>query len=126
MAHVSAWERSLLALLRGEPRAAAVGLDKARYELLDTDEINAHIVAEARTRTLAGVRERFLATHDQVVTAVRALSDEQLLLPYSHYQPEDPPHNENPVVGWINGNTWDHYNEHIAWIRALHPRKFGA
>jgi hypothetical protein len=45
------------------------------------------------------------------------MSDEDLLRPYSHFQPNDPPFNPNPVWPWIVGNTFGHYEEHIQYMR---------
>ena len=44
------------------------------------------------------------------------MSDDDLALPYSHYQPNDPPYNAEPVAGWVAGNTSEHYEEHIGWL----------
>jgi hypothetical protein len=47
------------------------------------------------------------------------MTDEDLQRPYSHYQPNDPPHNPAPVLGWITGNTNEHYEEHSSWLGNL-------
>lgn len=116
LAHIVGWEGSLLALLRGESRALAVGLTPGEYETLDTDAINARILADSRGLPLAEVKRRFAERHEEVLAFLRGMSDAGLMLPYSHYQPNDPPRNENPVIGWIAGNTFGHYEEHLEWI----------
>ena len=47
------------------------------------------------------------------------MDDAALYLPYSHYQPGAPPYNDQPVIGWIAGNTFGHYEEHIEWLHSL-------
>jgi hypothetical protein len=126
MAHLTAWERSLLALLEGGSRAAAVGIDPELFGQLDTDGIIALIVEAARKHSLDDVRTLFRETHETLRKEVAALSDADISKPYAHFQPNDPAADQHPVVGWINGNTWDHYNEHEPWIRAIFPGRFDA
>jgi hypothetical protein len=116
--HVAAWESSLLALLRGESRAVAVGLSEAEEHSLDTDGINARIDAAGRKLSPDEVRRRFEETHREVLAQLESMSDTDLLLLYSHYQPDAPPYEARPVLGWIAGNTYEHYEEHIGWIKA--------
>ena len=46
-----------------------------------------------------------------------SLSDEDLHRPYSYYQPGSPQTAE--VIGWIVGNSYEHYDEHRPWIEAI-------
>ncbi len=120
VAHVTAWERSLLALLRGEDRAAAVGLDRAFYDAHETDIlVNAAIRDLHLADPFDSALEDFAATHREVLALLDGLDDSALSLPYSHYQPEDLPYNERPVIGWIAGNTFEHFEEHTGWLTAL-------
>ena len=54
----------------------------------------------------------------ELVMLLNSMTQADLEMPYSHYQPDDLPYNGNPVGGWVHGNTWDHYNEHIGWLEA--------
>jgi hypothetical protein len=119
LAHVAAWEKSLLALLHGEDRAGAVGVSRAEYEKLDTDGVNERIYRQHRDELFEDVIADYHATHRRVIETLNGMDDAALALPYSHYQPNDPPHNPSPVAGWIDGNTWEHYEEHIGWLRKL-------
>jgi ureidoglycolate hydrolase len=121
LAHVAAWEESLLALLDGRDRNQAVGLSAAESVSAnhDTDAINAVIYRRHRDRSASDVLATFHETHARVLAALDRLTDADLLRPYSHYQPNAQPLDPRPVLGWIEGNTWDHYDEHAAWIRAL-------
>ncbi len=122
LAHVAMWEQSLLALLEGRSRSAAIGVDQGTYETTDTDGLNAILHERCKALSLADALSLFRRSHEQVLAVLASMSDEDLFRPYSHYQPGDPPHNADPVVGWVAGNTFDHYAEHIGWIRALLAR----
>ena len=119
LAHVAVWERSLLALLEGRPRHEGMGLDRATYEDGDSDAINAALYARHHDRPLSEVLADFRATHERLLSVLSGMSDEDLYRPYSHYQPGESPQNDDPVIGWIAGNTFGHYDEHAGWIRQL-------
>jgi hypothetical protein len=119
LAHVTAWEQSLLALLEVRNRDAAVGLDVAHDEGMDVDDVNAIIFQRNRDRSLRDVLAALRQSHAQVLAALARLTDADLFKPYSHYQPDDQPLNATPVIGWIIGNTYEHYLEHDTWIRVL-------
>lgn len=113
LAHLSTWEASLVALLDGASRATAVGIDPAEYARLDTDAINARILERERARPAATVIEEATLRHESLRERLGALTDEDLLRPYAHYQPNETPPNERPVVAWIIGDTVGHYREHL-------------
>lgn len=119
LAHITAWEQSLLALLKGRDRTAAQGLGDVNTDDLDVDAVNALIRERNGNRTLDEVRSAFQRSHADVRAAISALSDDDLKKPYAHYQPNDPEARQDPVVGWIIGNTVEHYWEHNGWIRQL-------
>ena len=116
LAHVRAWEQSLLALLEGRDRNVAIGVDSAAN--LDIEAINALIQQQSQQQPLEEVLLTLRQSHAQVVAAVERLSDADLFKPYSAYQPTVPERSE-PVIGWIIGNTYEHYAEHTEWIKAL-------
>ncbi|MGD9933009.1 MAG: DinB family protein [Dehalococcoidia bacterium] len=118
VAHITAWERSLLGILKKGSRADAMGVPGDLWQGHDTDAINAFLAARARGERAEAIREQLLETHAELTGVLRGLTDEDVALPYSAYQPHDPPSNANPVSGWIAGNTWEHYEEHIGWLRA--------
>lgn len=117
LGHITAWERSTLGLLRGQDRAIAMGLDPGVYGTLDTEALNALLAARAEELPLAQVRTEAEQVHSELIGLVESMSEAEMSKPYSHYQPNDPPHNATPVFAWVNGNTWDHYQEHIGWLR---------
>jgi ureidoglycolate hydrolase len=118
LVHVTIWEESLLALLEGRDRDAAIGLEPSGGEVpSDVDAINARIHEKHRNRPYGDVLGKFRANDARVLDAVDKLSDSDLLRPYSYYQPGAD--EIRPVVGWINGNTWEHYDEHVKEMEKL-------
>lgn len=117
VAHVTAWERSLIALLTGRSRAAAVGMDEAEYASADVDRVNARIQAQTRSRSTAEVLAEARTTHAELLAVLAPLSWEDLGKPYSHYQPASPERDE-PVLGSVHGNTIEHYPEHREYLEA--------
>lgn len=115
-AHVTAWEKSLHGLLRKQDRGAAMGLPPELWAGHDLEAINGFLAVEAAPKTVHAVLREASETHDELMALLESMKQEQLEQPYSDYQPFDPKPNANPVGGWVHGNTWDHYNEHIGWL----------
>jgi hypothetical protein len=115
LVHLAAWEHSLLGLIQGHDRVAAMGLSEPVEE---TDAINEAIRKlhgmDAPEEALAYFRD----AHAQLIAALGKLSDADLQKPYSHFQPSDADE-KRPVIGWVAGNTYEHYAEHINWINQL-------
>ena len=115
LAHVAAWEHSLLALLEGRDRAGAMGLNEPLEEI---DSINEAIRKLHAGDTGDEALGYFRDSHAQLMAAIAKLDDADLEKPYSHYQPSEPDE-KRPVVGWVAGNTYEHYAEHSDWINHL-------
>lgn len=128
VAHLAAWERSAIALLRKQHRGEAMGLPRETWDAHDRgdesnwpttgERVNAALAAAAETQPLEQVLAESASTHAELLATLASMSQEDLVRPYSHYQPDDPPFNPAPVVGWVHGNTWEHYNEHIEWLES--------
>jgi len=116
LAHVAAWERSLLGLIEGQDRLAAMGLHEPVEE--NTDVINDALVKLHQHETPDQTLKYFRDSHAQLMTALGKLTDADLQKPYSHFQPADPDE-KRPVIGWVAGNTYEHYAEHIDWINQV-------
>jgi hypothetical protein len=113
--HVAAWELSLIALLEGRDRLAEMGVPGVAE---DTTAINEAIWRLHREEPDGAALDSFRETHRRLITSLGRLSDEDLGRPYSHFQPSDPDE-KRPVAGWIAGNTYEHYAEHVAWMKDL-------
>ncbi|HEY7035725.1 MAG TPA: DinB family protein [Thermomicrobiales bacterium] len=120
LAHLSAWQRSLIALLEGESRPAALGIeDLTQEEESGFAEINAVLHERTKDQPLDRVLAEFRQSRRDLLAVLDRLSDDDLYEPYSHYQPNDPPYNPDPVIGWIVGNTFGHEEEHLEWFEGL-------
>lgn len=120
LAHLTIWEQGLAALLQGLPRYTAMGLDEQTYLSTDEDGLNEIIFQHNKDRSLTEVLAAFQQAHQQVLAALAGLTDADLFLTYSHYQPDEPGEDSGaPILKWIAGNTYDHDAEHQAWIEAL-------
>jgi hypothetical protein len=116
--HIAAWEHSLLALLEGADRHQAMGVGR---DVDETDAINAAVWAMHRNKTPEQALDYFHQTHALLLKLLRTMSDDDLRLPYNHYQPNEPrdPGDNRPALDWVAGNTYEHYAEHIDWIHQL-------
>lgn len=119
LAHLAAWEAGIAALLRHQPRWAAIGLDEATIAQHEMDDWNEIIYQQNRDRSLAEVQHYFEEGHRQLLVALDRLAEEELFKPYAYFEggkAEDD--DTRPIIGWIIGNTYEHYDEHQGWIEA--------
>ena len=117
LAHVTAWERFLLLrYLQGRPADEAMGLDEASAEP-HYDIINAALYERNRDRSLADVTESARAIHREVVDYLASLPFETVMRQMYDDDPE-----KRPLMAWVAGNTFGHYEEHLEAIRALAGR----
>ncbi len=121
VAHLAAYVYGMAALLRREPRWAAMQLsEKLVRDSQSDDEINAVIYQQYKDCSTSEVRAAFRDAHQQMLNALKNLTDADLFKTYAYYQPHDPDaNNKDPVLGWIVGNTYEHYAEHRPWMEEL-------
>lgn len=117
LAHLATWEQVLLARLAGRDRAAALGLDAASADL-HVDAINRLIYERNQGRSLADVLASSRETHQQVRAAIARLDDADLLRPSAVVPGQPGADGVRPIIGWLTGMTWKHYEEHLAAIEA--------
>lgn len=125
-AHLRDWEYSLVALLQKEVRYEAMGLTKELIASGDFDVQNDVLYQKHKDRPLADVLTDFRSTHQQLLDILANLNDEDLQRPYRHYQPNiawigatSDSYADNPVMGWMVGDTYGHYAEHILDLNDL-------
>ncbi|MCL4861648.1 MAG: ClbS/DfsB family four-helix bundle protein [Caldilineaceae bacterium] len=119
LAHLIPWAAGIVALLQRQPRWPAMGLDAPPTED-EIDAANARLHAQRAQQPLHAVLLELARTHQQVLETLAGLTDADLRQPYSHYQPNEPGEESGaPILGWVAGNTWEHYQEHLGWMRAL-------
>ena len=119
LAHIAAWEASLIGLFEGTDRAAAMGIAASDDD--GTDAINAAIWSLHRDKTPQQAVAYFRETHAALIRLLAKMSDADFELSYNHYQPNQPrdPSDDRPALEWVAGNTWEHYAEHVDWINQL-------
>jgi hypothetical protein len=114
LAHLTAWERSMLVLLRDrQPRYAGLGVDQVMYESDDEEAINAYMQARDQHRSLADVQADGSEVHRAMMELLTTRSEDDLVKPCAHYAAGA---SDEPVYGFINGNTWGHFDLHRPWI----------
>lgn len=120
VAHVSAWEEYLLAILEKRDRFMSMGVANLR-DIETTDEINDAVFQARRNLAPDVVRTSFAETHRNVRAAIESLTDADLQRPRSDFEPEsegsEP--SEESLLDEIEWNTWGHYALHIEWLTAL-------
>jgi len=119
LAHLTTWELGIVELLHKRARFEAMGVQEAVSNGRSEDEINDLIFRRRANRTAADVLAYFAEVHDRMVDVLRSMDDEDLMRPYSSFLPEGATGSEMPVIGWIVGNTYAHYDEHRRTIQAL-------
>lgn len=118
LVHLAAWERSVVNLLQGEPRYAALGVEQSVYARHDFEEINAAIQARTAAITPQEAQAELEAVHGQLLALLEPLGDEDLNQPYYHYLPEEAD-DDRRTMDVIYGNSAHHFHEHLGWMAAL-------
>ncbi len=115
--HVGAWEHWLLALFEHRDKLAAMGAEGANRQV---DDVNAVVFEKHRHDSAHEAREYFTAAHEQLMAVLRRQSTADFERPYSTFFPGGEGEGaQRPVAEAVAGNTYDHYAEHIGWIKQL-------
>lgn len=115
--HLAVWEDGIYALLTGLPRDKQMGVDQQMWDYGLIDRMNGIIQQRHKDKSLAEVLTTFDTVHQRLIVTIETLSDDDLSRPYSHYQSGST--FDEPVIGWIIGNTYEHYAEHTPWIAEI-------
>jgi uncharacterized protein YndB with AHSA1/START domain len=114
LAHLTAWEQfMLLYYLQGRPAHEVMQVDEATWRTLDENGINEILHQRSQVRPVPEVLADRRRSHEQVVATLEQTLFADLMKPY---YPDDP--QARPVIGWVIGNTYEHYQEHRAYIQA--------
>ena len=115
--HLAAWERGIAYILSGRARPDGMGVTPEQWTGLTMDEINNVVHSQGRERDAAAALAGFRDAHAAMLDALGGLSDADLQRGYSSYDAQAKP-DERPIIGWIIGDTYEHYAEHLGYIRA--------
>ncbi|MEZ4862449.1 MAG: ClbS/DfsB family four-helix bundle protein [Caldilineaceae bacterium] len=113
LAHLTHWENWLLRHhMQGEPAQDVMQVDSEMLEDFEVDQVNALIQARSHSRPTADILTELQQTHQQLIAALSALPFDKLLQPRYADDPE-----ARPLLLWVAGDTYEHYQEHSAIIR---------
>ncbi len=117
LAHLSDWEHVLLAsYIRKKPAAEVLNIDAETLKTLDDNGINAILYPRNKDRPVADVLAGLRKEHAELRAALAKMPFEEMMQPRDSADPQ-----KRPLIGWIIGNTYDHYKEHQATIEKF-PR----
>lgn len=118
LAHVAVWERGVAEFMKGRSRAVGMGLTEEAWGL-SLDEVNDLIYQQNAALSAAQARQMLDEAHEQMLAALEDVSDEDLLRAYNSYLPEGehPAAPERLLLETIVANTYEHYDEHLGYIR---------
>lgn len=120
LVHLKVWEDSIVNLFKGKNRMKELGLTDELIEGGDFDAQNDFLFNLHKDRPLSEVLQSLRDTHQELLDILAGLNDEDLQTPYRHYQPQaEGEFADNPIIGWIVGDTYDHYAEHIIYLNQL-------
>lgn len=120
LAHLATWERGMVALLKKKDRFQAMGIDQTKIDISDHDAVNDFLYGLNKERPLSNILTSFRQTHQDLLTILTPLTDADLQKSYRHYQPHaEEDYFNKPVMGWLAGNTYHHYVEHLGEIGRL-------
>jgi hypothetical protein len=115
LAHVTAWERHLLAAMLGQPASRAMGVEFDEDDAPDTDELNEKVFLEFQESPLGEVLFALETTHMELVETLTGLSEEDLDRQFMLDRATD----QRSLREGIAEDTYDHYPEHIEAMRKL-------
>ncbi len=120
LAHLAAWELSLVALFQGQPRHEALGMEKTLFDSKDYDASNAFIQQQHAGESIGEVLGNLNQTHEALLAALNGLSDGDLQEPQAAFLPDDPDADDAyPVGRLVYGDTVEHYGEHQEYIAKI-------
>jgi hypothetical protein len=117
--HLAAWERSMLFLLRGEPRYEGLGISKDLFLNGSEEAINNAIYKHYANLPPQEALKELRDVHEQMMALLQTLPEADLYKPYGAYAGDEGAKDGPPVINYINGNSAEHYAEHLPWIEAL-------
>jgi uncharacterized protein (TIGR03083 family) len=120
LAHLAAWENSMVFLFQGKPRHEGLGVPEAVYLDRTEDEINDAIYKNVRDRSLDTVLSDLNDVHTGMLAILETLTGEDLHRTYSHYLPDEPGIDDgSPIIHRVSGNTHEHFDMHGGYIKRI-------
>ena len=117
--HLAMWERGIAWLLGRRSRTEGMGVTPEEWQALTMDEVNDLVHQRNQERTATEALAAFREAHQAMLDALAPMSDADLQRPYSDFDPAATRYADRPIVGWIIGDTYEHYEEHLTYMRAI-------
>ena len=120
LVHIGAWEHWLLALFEGRDKLEAMGAKGAGKTI---DEVNEAVWKGHRHDSVEQALAYFNEAHDQLMSVLDLQSTEDFERPYkTFFESDDGGSDEQPVLVAVAANTYDHYDEHIGWLKEMRAK----
>lgn len=117
--HLAKWEQGIAWLLGRRSRVEGMGITQQEWDDLTMDEVNDLVYQHNRERPAAEALAGFRDAHQAMLDALAPLSDEDIQRPYSDFDPAAKRYADRPIIGWIIGDSYEHYDEHRGWIQEM-------
>lgn len=119
LAHLAAWETMMLGWIGNFQRGERALRWAPGFEIegengeRQMNRFNAYLFERNKTRELRDVLDEYRATFAHIVETIEGLSDAEIF--EENYFPA---RNGSPLLDLIIGDSYEHYDEHLGWIRA--------
>jgi len=117
--HLAGWERGVAWLLGGRSRYEGMGVTPEEWRTLEMDQVNNLIYERSRERSGAEALAVLRDAHQEMLDALAPMDDADLLRPYTDFDPQAERFAGRPILGWIRGDTFEHYEEHLGYIQTI-------
>lgn len=117
--HLAGWERGVAWLLSGRSRFEGMGVTQEEWGALEMDQVNNLIYERSRERTGAEALAALRDAHQDMLDALAPMGDADLLRPYTDFDPQAERFAGRPIINWIVGDTFEHFEEHLEYVRLL-------
>ena len=117
--HLAAWERGIAWLLGRRSRTEGMGVTPEEWQAHTMDEVNDLVHQRNQERTATEALAAFREAHQAMLDALAPLEDADLQRPYSDFDQAATRYADRPIVGWIIGDSYEHYEEHLTYMRAI-------
>ena len=114
LVHIAAWEHWLLALFEHRDKLAAMGAGDATRQI---DDVNAVVYENHRDDSVEDALRYFRDSHTQLMRVLDKQSTEDFERPYKAFFDAGAETDEQPVLVAVAANTYEHYSEHVGWIK---------
>ena len=117
--HLARWERGVAWLIAGRSRYEGMGITAQEWRDLTMDQVNDLVYERNRERSAAEAHAAFREAHQAMLDALAPLADDDLMRPYADFDVAEGLFPDRPIAGWIIGDTFEHYQEHLGYVREM-------